>query len=82
MKPLAISGGKCETERAGAVLPTPSPALEHSEPEKEVRAMSHYGDYRDSARESNAEQSDNFKPIGPLAAALVLAAAKRLEERK
>lgn len=47
------------------------PALEHSEPDKEVRHMSHYGQYNDSARAVNPEQSDNWKSIGDLARKIV-----------
>lgn len=48
-----------------------APALEHSEPVQEVRHMSRCGHYRDSARENNTEQSENWQSIGELAARLV-----------
>lgn len=47
------------------------PALEHSEPDMEVRHMSHYGHYGDSAPADNTEQSSNWKSIGELARRLV-----------
>lgn len=46
-------------------------ALEHSEPDKEVRHMSHYGHYGDSTPFDNPEHSGNWKSIGDLARKIV-----------
>lgn len=39
---------------------SPDLALEHSQPEKEVGTMSHYGQYRDSARKIKTAHTLNL----------------------
>lgn len=57
-------------ERPDTVLVTPS-GPNHSGPFTEAHTMADYGQYTDSARADNPEQSGNWKSIGELARRLV-----------
>lgn len=64
---------EAKIERPDTVLETLS-GPNHSEPFTEAQTMADYGQYTDSARADNPEQSSNWKSIGEL--------AKRLAEKQ
>ena len=69
-KRLQMQVLKAKIERPDTVLVTPS-GPNHSGPFTEAHTMADYGQYTDSARADNPEQSGNWKSIGDLARKIV-----------
>ena len=75
-KPLFCKEYEAKIERAAKVL-THRDGSNRSSTCQRGETMADESQYPDSVGKSNPEQNDTWKPVGALAAALALAAAKR-----